>query len=102
MKKSVMILAAQLPKLSQSLSAALKRAWVAIKLKAQMAEKATGFFYRKEDGTERYAIGFNKLMPAPKPDARPKPYNPLVITYFDVTVDAVRSCRVDRLIMDNE
>lgn len=96
-----MTLANQLRKTGLSLAESVKRACAALKLKARMAEKATGFFYRKEDGSERYAIGFNKLMPAPKPDARPKPYNPLVITYYDLGVDAVRSFRVDRLILDS-
>lgn len=79
---------------------ALKRAWATLRLTAQMSQQATTFFYRKDDGSERCAIGFNRVAPDRVEANRPaKKHNPLVITYYDLQANGWRSFRADRLIL---
>ena len=92
-----MQLANALRKTGLTLSAALKKAWYTMRLKAQMLEKPVSFFYAKEKGEERFAVGFYGAAPAtatlPKPNKAP-----LAIPYFDTLIGDWRSFRADRLI----
>lgn len=99
MRTAITSLAHALRRTGLSWAAAMKRAWATIKLRAAIADRATGFWYRKEDGTERYALGFNRVAPA----TQSKPSTAvslLVITYFDLLANDWRSFRADRLILD--
>ncbi len=78
-------------------SEALKKAWATIRLKAEMLIKPVSFFYRKGDGTERFAVGHYAAAPAT--DSNSKPTSPLVVRYFDTLAYGWRSFRIDRLIV---
>ena len=79
-----------------SFSEALKKAWAAIRLKAEMLVKPVSFFYRKGDGTERFAVGHYASASETTGDG--KPVSPLIVRYFDTLADGWRSFRIDRLI----
>lgn len=79
---------------------ALKRAWTTVRMKIQMSYKAVGFFYRKENGEVRYALGYNAAAPRPATDKPATKPGPLVVRYYDLTCDNWRSFRADRLIID--
>jgi hypothetical protein len=93
-----MILAHALRKEGETFSSAQKRAWVTIRLKAEMIVKPVSFFYRKKDGSERMAVGYFGAAPATK--GADKPGSPLVIKYFDTLANDWRSFRADRLILN--
>lgn len=81
---------------SLSFSEALKKAWATLRLKAEMLIKPVSFFYRKGDGTERFAVGhYSSATPS---DGNNKPASPLVVRYFDTLAHGWRSFRIDRLI----
>lgn len=80
---------------------ASRKAWATRKLQAQMQQKAVSFFYRKDDGTERFAIGNTTAAPSTAPHApatTSKPTNALVVRYYDTLAGGWRSFRADRLI----
>lgn len=81
-----------------SFGKALKQAWAAVKLKTQMLTRPVSFFYVKEDGTERFAVGhYAAATPA---TGSSKPTSPLVIRYFDTLANGWRSFRADRLLIN--
>ena len=79
-----------------SFATALKQAWAAIRLKAEMLIKPISFYYRKGDGTTRYAVG--NYTSASETSGQGKPASPLVMRYFDTIANGWRSFRIDRLI----
>ena len=75
-----------------------RKAWAALRLKAQLRTGACTFSYVKENGETRKATG--TLCPdlftySSKGDA--KPGSPAVIRYFDLDANGFRSFRIDRL-----
>ncbi|QMW06387.1 SH3 beta-barrel fold-containing protein [Spirosoma foliorum] len=99
MRKQAMILAHALRKTGLSFGEAQKRAWVTIRLKAEMLIKPVSFFYLKEKGEERFAVGYYGAAPATT--TAPKPAKSvLAIPYYDTLADGWRSFRADRLILD--
>jgi len=76
---------------------AMRKAWATLKLKAQMWVAPQSFSYVKETGEVRQAVGFYGLAPESKGNG--KPSGPLVVKYYDLTVNAYRSFRADRLIL---
>ncbi|GAB2582336.1 SH3 beta-barrel fold-containing protein [Spirosoma areae] len=82
-----------------SFGEALKRAWATVRLKAQMLVKPVSFFYYKDDGSERFAVGYYGAAPETKSDAKPSG-TLLAIRYYDTLVQGWRSFRADRLILD--
>jgi hypothetical protein len=91
----LMVRAAKLP-----FGDASKKAWATRRLQAQMQQKPVSFFYRKDDGTERFAVG--DKIEAPTPTKTPptgKPANALVVRYYDTLAGGWRSFRADRLIV---
>ena len=91
-------LASQLVKQTTlSFGAAQKQAWASVKLCAQMHQKPVSFFYRKGDGTERFAVGY---YPAAGPtNGNPVTTSALAVRYFDTLANGWRSFRADRLII---
>lgn len=81
-----------------SFSEAIKKAWATLRLKAEMLLKPVSFFYRKGDGSERFAIGH--YASATSTDSNSKTLNPLVVRYWDTLVNAWRSFCIERLITD--
>lgn len=79
-----------------SFSQALKKAWATIRLKAEMLIKPVSFFYRKNDGTERFAVGH--YASANETTANSTSTSPLVVRYFDTLAGGWRSFRIDRLV----
>lgn len=77
---------------------AQKQAWATLKLTSQMHQKPVPFFYQKEDGTERFAIGFYGAIPT-EPVTTDKPGIGLATRYYDVLAQGWRSFRADRLII---
>lgn len=77
---------------------AQKQAWATVKLKAEMLQKPVSFFYRKDDGSERFAVGHYPAIDTVTPTD--KPGNPLVHRYYDTLVNGWRSFRADRLLID--
>jgi len=77
---------------------ASRKAWATRKIQAQMQQRAVSFFYRKDDGTERFAIGDMLAAPAQE-KASGKPTNALVVRYYDTLAGGWRSFRADRLIV---
>ena len=81
-------------------SRAMKMAWRAEKLIAELHTTEVKFSFIKEDGTCREAFGtlikeiIEKVW-TPK-GAEPKP-NPEVVRYFDIQAEGWRSFRVDRV-----
>lgn len=100
MKRDVMTLAHALRKSGLRFADALKRAWYALKLKARMMRGNVSFFYTKEDGSERFALGSYAQAPARDNTGTARKPNPLVLVYFDLFTNDWRSCRIDRLILD--
>ena len=96
MKTQLVTLANKLRATGLTLSEAFKRAWAIIKLKAGMSARPTSFFYKKEDGTIREAIGYYGDAPQATASA-PAPAG-LVIKYFDMVANGWRSFRADRFI----
>lgn len=99
-KSSLMQLAQALRKTGLSLRDALIRAWKTIKLKAQMLIKPVSFFYKKDDGTERFAVGYYGAAPVVTSQKPAKPSPVLVVKYYDTLAAMWRSFRADRLILD--
>jgi hypothetical protein len=71
------------------------QAWATIRLKTQMQAGPVAFWYVKDDGTTRYAIGH--FIPTSMEGS--KPASPLVVRYFDTLANGWRSFRADRLII---
>ncbi|GAB2547182.1 SH3 beta-barrel fold-containing protein [Spirosoma aerophilum] len=82
---------------SLSFSQALKKAWATIRLKAEMLIRPVSFFYLKDDGTERFAVGHYSS--ATLSSINSKPTSTLVVRYFDTLANGWRSFRIDRLIL---
>ena len=98
MKRFVCQLAAALRRAGYTRSEALRRAWKAVQLRTKMLRAGAEFWYRKEDGTIRYAVGCYAAAPGFVPDqAEVNPYS-LAIRYFDLGVGGWRSFRADRLV----
>ena len=98
MKRSICQLAASLLRAGLTRSEALKRAWAAVRLRVKMLTTGTEFWYKKDDGTVRYAVGCYALAPGFKiSQATIDPYS-LAIRYFDLGLNQWRSFRADRLI----
>ena len=76
-----------------SFRVAQAKAWATIKLTAAMQKGPVGFWYTKEDGTTRFAVGHH--LTAAEPTA--KPAKPLVVRYFDTQANGIRSFRADRI-----
>ena len=96
-----MKLAHALRKAGMSFSEAIKRAWYTFRLKARMAMATVTFFYTKDDGSERMAVGCYAKAPQRTDTDKPKKKpNPLVLGYFDLFANDWRSCRIDRLLPD--
>lgn len=106
LRREAMQLAWQLvKKASYGFSAAIKRAYVVIKLKMKLAttdEKGQWISYRKDDGTTRNALATRNLQHVPV-DKQPKKQGDSVasaaIKYFDILADGWRSFRADRIIL---
>lgn len=80
--------------------AASRKAWATRKLQAQVQQKPVSFFYRKDDGTERFAVGDKIETPAPaKADSTIKSSNALIVRYYDTLAGGWRSFRADRLVV---
>lgn len=79
-----------------SFGTAQKQAWASVKLCAQMQERPVRFFYWKEDGSKREAVGFYG---ASSQSNSSIPQAGLAIRYFDTLVQKWRSFRIDRLII---
>ena len=76
-----------------SLSAAWKKAWQVIKLKAAMRAGVVAFAFTKKDGTTRPATGTLRSDVSgytPKPDAPRRNYSPLYVRYYDTDRAAFR------------
>lgn len=73
-----------------SFKQAQAQAWATVRLLNRMNSGPTEFSYRKDDRSYRFAIG-----------ERPSTDNekPFLIRYFDVEAGAIRSFRVDRLVI---
>jgi hypothetical protein len=94
-RTQALLLTAQLRKQTgMAFGPAQRQAWASLKLQAQMQQHPTSFFYRKEDGSTRFAVG---ISPSP---ATSTAANPLVVRYYDTLADGLRSYRIDRLIVD--
>lgn len=81
-------------------SAAWKKAWQVVKLKAAMREGTATFTFTKKDGTSRPATG--TTAPAltgytPKANAPRRNYSPLYVRYFDIERAAFRQFAAARL-----
>lgn len=81
---------------SLSFGTAQKQAWASIKLCAQMQERPVRFFYWKEDGSRREAVGFYGTNAQANPSIL---QTGLAIRYYDTLVQNWRSFRPDRLII---
>ena len=66
------------------------QAWATIRLLDQMGSGPTQFSYLKDDRSQRTAIGER-----PAPDSQ----KPFLIRYFAVEAGAIRSFRIDRLVI---
>lgn len=78
---------------------AQKQAWATLKLTAQMHQKPVQFFYQKQDGSKRFAIGFYEAIPNELGSSSNYPTG-LATRYYDVLVKGWRSFRADRLIIN--
>lgn len=99
-KQLLMEIANGLRKQGFTLSESLKRAWHTLKLKSRMAQGNVSFFYLKEDGTERFALGCYAKAPQRESTGPARKPNPMIFVYYDLFVEGWRSCRVDRLLLD--
>lgn len=79
-------------------SEALKAAWKAMKLKAQMAAGVVEFAFRKADGSIRKAIGTLKEIAAHIGGTSTRKSCDYVVVYFDMERNAIRSFRAVSLI----
>lgn len=79
-------------------SEALKAAWKAMKLKAQMAVGAVHFAFRKADGTIRKAIGTMKEIASHIAGTSTRKSCGYTVVYFDIERHAIRSFRAVSLI----
>ncbi|WP_018620776.1 SH3 beta-barrel fold-containing protein [Spirosoma luteum] len=79
-----------------SFGAAQKQAWASVKLCAQMQERPVRFYYWKEDGSQREAVGFYGANTQIDTSI---PRKGLAIRYYDTLVQNWRSFRPDRLII---
>lgn len=82
------------------LSAAWKKAWQVIKLKAAMQQQAVAFSFTKADGTTRPATGTTAAAITgytPKADAPRRNYSPLYIRYYDLERAAFRQFAAEHL-----
>ncbi len=86
-------------KTRMSFGKAQKQAWATLKLTAQMHQQPVSFYYRKEDGSTRYAIGFYGDSSQERSQAT-SPVTSLAIRYFDLLAQNWRSFRADRLIIN--
>lgn len=93
-----MRLAHALRRAGLSFGEAISRAWRALKLKAEMMVKPVSFFYLKDDGSERFAVGYYGATTTPASSGKPSPVN--VVKYYDTLAGGWRSFRIDRLIID--
>lgn len=86
-------------KTRMSFGKAQKQAWATLKLTAQMHQQPVSFYYHKEDGSTRFAIGFYG---ATSPERTPatSPETGLAIRYYDLLAQNWRSFRADRLIIN--
>lgn len=76
-----------------SASAAMRKAWKVVKLKAAMRRGVTSFTFTKKDGTTRPATGTLRSDlsgHAPKPGAPRRNYSPLYVRYYDMERAAFR------------
>jgi len=100
-RSAVATLAQALRKTGLDLSAAFRRAWKVIKLKAQLATGEVSFTYIKKDGSLRPATGTTDIETIPA-DKRPKGtggnYSPLYVRYFDRAANGYRSFAAARLV----
>ncbi|HIX87191.1 MAG TPA: DUF2693 domain-containing protein [Candidatus Parabacteroides intestinigallinarum] len=83
----------------ESFSESLKRAWMLLKLKAQMRRRTVQFFYQKVNGEIRQAFGTLRdevINPITKGNGR-KP-NESLFTYFDTEKGGFRSFKKFNLI----
>jgi len=99
-KSSLMKAAWALVKKSEglTLSAAMKMAWRALKLRLEMTKHAVKFQYRKANGEVRTALGIltKNLAYTFKGTARAKCYT--CIAYWDIEKKGFRSFTIDSLI----
>ena len=77
-------------RLSFKQAQAQAQAWATVRLLNQMNSGPTEFRYRKDDRSYRVAIGER-----PSTDTE----KPFLIRYFDLEAGAIRSFRVDRLVI---
>ena len=77
-------------------SDALKAAWKAMKIKAQLAAGVVRFAYRKTDGTIRKAIGTMKAYASNVTSSRKS--CGYTVVYYDIERKALRSFRAVSLI----
>ena len=93
-------LASQLVKQTTlSFGAAQKQAWASVKLWVTMQQQPVRFFYLKQDGSQREAIGFyGAVSPLTEPESLPQ--IGLAIRYYDTRVQNWRTFRADRLIIN--
>ena len=81
-------------------SAAWKKAWKVVRLKAAMKTGAVAFTFTKKDGTARPATGTTApeiTGYTPTPDAPRRNYSPLYVRYFDTDRGAFRQFAAARL-----
>lgn len=83
----------------ESFSESLKRAWLLLKLKAQMKQKTVQFFYQKVNGEIRQAFGTlrDEVINTIVKETGRKP-NDNMFTYFDTEKQEFRSFKKFNLI----
>lgn len=86
--------------MGMTMSAALRAAWKAIKVKVAMAKAVVKFTFRKKDGSERVAEGTTNLntIPVEKHPKEGKASSPKVITFFDTIKQEWRSFKPEAII----
>ena len=84
----------------ESFSESLKRAWLLLKLKAQMKQKTVQFFYQKVNGEIRQAFGTlrDEVINTIVKETGRKP-NDNMFTYFDTEKQEFRSFKKFNLII---
>lgn len=95
MKTRLFKIAHQIKGSFANFAAALRHAWVVIKLMQKMKKQSVSFVYRKVDGTIREAIGTLNVQYERKTDSAPK-YDS--VAYFDMDAQGWRSFKVENLI----
>jgi hypothetical protein len=81
----------------ENMSQALKAAWKAIKIKAAMKTSVVTLKFRKTDGTIRIAQATLNLS-TPYIAKKEDKYTPDVLKFYDQSVEAWRSARIERII----